>query len=152
MKKPARTLVLAMTAAALLVPATAGASQLRSFSQFDVVTGSIGAPTHTGLILKARAPMTVRAFGGVCPSGGGACVGPDGDPLGLVARVGDGDWTPVGNGPTQVTGTGELVLAVNDSLLTGFTGGFLAITAYDCYPGNGNGDATHYHCGPPGQN
>jgi hypothetical protein len=151
MMKTARTLLLGIAAVALIAPASAGASQVRSFSQFDVVTGSIAAPSHTGLVLKARAPMTIRAFGSVCPSGGGACVGPDGDPLGLVARVGNGEWTRVGNGPTQIAGTGELVLAIDDSLLTAFSGGFLAITAYDCFPGNGNGDANHYHCGPPGQ-
>ena len=146
MMKPARTLLLAVAAAALLVPATAGASQLRSSTEFHSVTGT----THTGLVLKSRAPVTVRAFGAVCPSGG-ACAGPDANPWGLIARVGDGEWTQVGSGPTKVTGDGELVFAVNSDGLTGYTGGFLAIVSYDCYPGNGNGDANHYHCGPPGQ-
>ena len=116
--------------------------------------------------IKPGAPVTVRAFGAVCPLAGSSCPGPDGSPAdlatggfllagvpawGLVARAGSGPWTQVGSGPTQVSGTGDLTFAVNDDAPSDNTGGFVVLFSYDCYPGNGNGDQQHYHCGPPGK-
>ena len=148
----------------MLLPATAGASQLRSFTEFHVVNAKTG--VDTGFALKPGAPVTVRAFGAVCPLAGSSCPGPDGSPAdlatggfllagvpawGLVARAGSGPWTQVGSGPTQVSGTGDLTFAVNDDAPSDNTGGFVVLFSYDCYPGNDNGDQQHYHCGPPGK-
>lgn len=60
--------------------------------------------------------------------------------------------TSVGAGPTELTGSGEVYFAVNDNYFPDNYGtGYDVTISYVCYPGNGNGDANHYHCGPPGQ-
>jgi hypothetical protein len=153
---------------ALLAPGAAEANQMRGVTEFLPVSARTMPGADTGFAVKAGAPLTVRAFGGVCLFGAGSCVdSPNGDPSvdtttgafplpgapagALIARVGDGPWTQVGSGPTAVSGSGNLVFAVNDDSLGNNTGGFLAIFSYECYPGNGFGDQQHYRCGPPGK-
>ena len=130
--------------------------------------GSLGVPgASTGLVLDGES-VTVTAAGTVCP-GTGSCFGPDGDASadttqsgfggfvapgapawGLVARVGGGAWVQVGSGPTTLSGTGELVFAVNDDLFWDNAGSFAVTVDRQCWPGWGWGDANHDHCGPPG--
>ena len=69
---------------------------------------------------------------------------------GLVGRVGGGPWVQIGTGPTRLSGTGELVFAVNDDLLADNSGSFTVTVSYSCWPGWGYGDENHTHCGPPG--
>src|SRR4051812_1431364 len=76
------TLALVLTSLALIGPASADASQLQSFTEFDVVNAKTG--IDTGFSLKSGAPITVRAFGSVCPLGGSLCPGPDGSPSDLA--------------------------------------------------------------------
>ncbi|MCW2967853.1 MAG: putative internalin, partial [Solirubrobacteraceae bacterium] len=91
--------------------------------------GSLGA--DTGIAVDASHPLTVSAAGTWYPCGGCA-IGPDGGSTwsantlasyapgaSLVAKVGSGPWFEIGSGPTSVTGTGELYLAMND-----YPGGF----------------------------
>ena len=130
--------------------------------------GSLAVPgASTGLVLDGES-VTVTAAGTVCP-GTGSCFGPDGDASvdttqsgyggfvtpgapawGLVARVGGGAWVQVGSGPTTLSGTGELVFAVNDDLFWDNAGSFAVTVDRQCWPGWGWGDANHDHCGPPG--
>jgi hypothetical protein len=56
----------------------------------------------------------------------------------------------VGSGPTTLSGTGELVFAVNDDLFWDNAGSFTVTVSYECWPGWGYGDEKHTHCGPPG--
>lgn len=146
----------------------------------DYTVGSRTVPgVATGLVLKANASVTVTATGSVCP-GTGYCSGPDGvtsvntwqspygafllpgaPAYGLVARVGSGEWTQVGRGPTSVSGTGELVFAFNDDVYGDNQGTFNVTVTYNrrsasqasqpCQPGWGYGDGNHEHTGPPGQ-
>ena len=130
---------------------------------------------NTGLVLK-KGSVTVTATGEVCAYYSMRCVSPDGDPsvdttqtslggfvlpgapgYGLVGRVGSGQWVQVGSGPTKLSGTGELVFAVNDDLFDDNTGGFMVTVSNKksgvsrtCWPGWGWGDDNHVHCGPPG--
>jgi hypothetical protein len=160
---------------ALAIPAQALANGPQSVSQQYTVGSTTVPGVDTGFILKPGLPVTVTATGTVCPFGGtpDTCFGtsPNGYPAfdtttssfggfvlpgapawGLVGRVGTGPWTQVGTGPTTLSGTGDLVFAVNDDLFSDNSGNFTATVSYTCYPGNGNGDKNHYHCGPPGQN
>jgi len=73
--------------------------------------------------------------------------------MSLVARVGtEGPWTLIGEGPTTLSGSGDVYFAVNDNYFPDNAGGFVATISITCYPGKGLGDANHTHCGPPGQN
>ena len=130
--------------------------------------GSLGVPgASTGLVLDGDS-VTITAAGTVCPWAG-SCFGPGGDASfdttqsgfggfvapgapawGLVARVGAGPWVQVGSGPTTLSGTGELVFAVNDDLFWDNAGSFSVTVARQCWPGWGWGDVNHDHCGPPG--
>jgi hypothetical protein len=130
--------------------------------------GSVAVPgASTGLVLDGDS-VTVTAAGTFCP-GTGSCFGPGGDASvdtthsgyggfvapgapawGLVARVGAGAWVQVGDGPTTLSGTGELVFAVNDDLFWDNAGSFTVTVSYSCWPGWGYGDENHHHCGPPG--
>jgi hypothetical protein len=130
--------------------------------------GAMAVPgASTGLVLAGDS-VTVSATGTVCPWTG-SCFGPDGDASvdttqsgyggfvapgapawGLVARVGGGAWVQVGSGPTTLSGTGELVFAVNDDLFWDNAGSFTVTVDRQCWPGWGWGDGNHDHCGPPG--
>jgi hypothetical protein len=130
--------------------------------------GSVAVPgASTGLVLDGDS-VTVTAAGTFCP-GTGSCFGPGGDASvdtthsgyggfvapgapawGLVARVGAGAWVQVGDGPTTLSGTGELVFAVNDDLFWDNAGSFTVTVVRQCWPGWGWGDTNHDHCGPPG--
>lgn len=120
--------------------------------------------TNTGFTLTARLPVTITASGMAnrgsgttdpngapgshCPQ---SCTGP-GLPVGsLIGRIGTGPVFLVGAGPTTVSGDGTLYLAFNDGWYQDNSGFFVATISYPCQPGNGFGDANHYHCGPPGQ-
>ena len=137
--------------------------------------GSLTVPgVDTGLVLRTGQSVTVTATGSVCPHDLAFCVGPDGDPsidtthseyggwvlpgapaYGLVGRVGDGPWVQVGSGPTTLSGSGDLVFAVNDEYgAFGDNSGSFTVTissSSGCYPGNGYGDTNHDHSGPPGR-
>jgi hypothetical protein len=164
---------LTLAATILLVVATQGTAASTATTSVYIV-GALTAPgVNTGLVLKKGHPVTVTATGRVC-IGTGYCGGPDGNSstnttqssfllpgapaYGLVGRVGTGQWVQVGSGPTQLSGRGELVFAVNDDFYGDNTGSFTATVSYtttggasrDCYPGWGYGDANHEHCGPPG--
>jgi hypothetical protein len=159
----------AIVAIALAAAAQAGAGGPRTVSSTYTVGGLTVPGVITGLVLRPGQVVTVTATGGVCPTGDAYCPGPDGNaavdstsiafggfPLpeapawGLVGRVGDGPWVQVGGGPTTLSGTGALVFAVNDDLLTDNTGSFTVSVSYACWPGWGYGDKNHTHCGPPG--
>lgn len=165
--------------ALVLAAQVTAASPTTSSSVYTV--GSLTVPgVDTGLTLKSGRYVTVTAIGAVCP-GTGYCVGPDGYPsvdtmhsnyggfvlpgapaYGLVGRVGDGPWVQVGSGPTKLSGSGDLVFAVNDDWYPDNTGSFTVTVTYSrgsasqgavsitsCYPGWGYGDANHDHSGPP---
>ena len=110
-----------------------------------VVPGTAGGDGHGGtppvatpIVLGSNGAVVVTATGTVYLSAldvfGGLPNGPNGgnstgsNPAGpgalvpsspygcLVARVGTGDWRCIGAGPTLLSGTGEVMLAVNDGL------------------------------------
>lgn len=140
--------------------------------------GSTTVPgVDTGLVLNGQS-VTVTATGTVCITNWGYCTDPDGDPsvdttqtgfggfvlpgapaYGLVGRVGDGPWVQVGSGPTQLSGSGDLVFAVNDDYFRDNSGYFTvtvsgtlsSLDSNGCYPGYGYGDVNHEHSGPPGR-
>jgi hypothetical protein len=137
------------------------------------VSGLTVPGADTGLALTAGMSVTVTAEGAICVSGTSRCHGPDGmsevdttksnyggfvlpgaPAYGLLGRVGDGSWVQVGSGPTTLSGTGDLVFAVNDDLLSDNTGSFTVtvtvVGSSACFPGWGYGDAKHSHVGPPG--
>ena len=132
----------------------------------------------TGLVLKKGHPVTLTATGTVCPGIGLTCTSPAGNhgfgttptdlggflqpeapAHGLLARVGSGKWTHVGNGPIKLSGKGNLVFAFNDNWYPDNVGGFTVTVSYGaapqepsgCQPGKGTGDKNHVHTGPPGQ-
>jgi hypothetical protein len=159
----------AVVAIALAAAAQAGAAGPTTVSAAYTVGGLTVPGVSTGLVLRPGQIVTVTATGGVCPYGNSYCPGPDGNaaidttgtsfggfPLpgapawGLVGRVGSGSWVQVGTGPTTLSGTGALVFAVNDDLLVDNTGSFAVTVRWACWPGWGNGDKNHTHCGPPG--
>jgi hypothetical protein len=153
---------------ALALAAQAGAAGPTTGSSTYAVSGQSVPGVSTGLVLTSGMTVTVTADGAVCPYGDGFCPGPDGVPWdtttswfgsfvlpgapawGLVGRVGGGPWVQVGIGPTTLSGTGELVFAVNDDLFSDNVGNFTATVSYSCWPGGGYGDENHTHCGPPG--
>jgi hypothetical protein len=121
----------------------------------------------TGFVLMDGLPVTVTASGSVQWYCDGTCgdASPDGvvisapgrlddgsPPISLLATIGEGGYEFVGSGPTELTGAGELVFYVNDSDSYNNGGSWTVEVSYECYPGNGNGDTNHYHCGPPGKN
>jgi hypothetical protein len=154
---------------ALIATTQAGAAGPTNVSNVYTVDGLAIPGVDTGLVLRQGQVVTVTATGGVCPYGDSYCPGPDGNaavdttdssyggfPLpgapawGLVGRVGSGAWVQVGQGPTALSGTGALVLAVNDDLVADNAGSFTVTVSYACWPGWGYGDKNHTHCGPPG--
>ena len=110
--------------------------------------------TDTGIYIPAGESVTLTASGtwsmcqlAVCASGpngdgfpsSASTWGQFADPSAnngvLIASTdGGGTWTPVGTGPTVVTGPGELLLAANDTPPTNGTCGFNAPTG--CYSDN----------------
>ena len=48
----------------------------------------------------------------------------------LIARVGNGPWVPIGEGPVVVSGTGQLYLAYNDDNYGDNGGGFTATVTF----------------------
>jgi hypothetical protein len=159
----------AVVAIALAAAAQAGAAGPTTVSATYVVDGGSVPGASTGLVLRLGETVTVTGTGGVCPYGDSYCPGPDGNGAvdtmhssygafllpgapawGLVGRVGSGPWVQIGHGPTALSGTGALVFAVNDDLLSDNTGSFAVIVSYACWPGWGYGDKNHTHCGPPG--
>ena len=154
---------------AFAVAGHAGAARSTTVSGTFTVGGLTVPGASTGLVLTAGMSVTVTATGAVCASGNTFCPGPNGNGAfntttssyggfvlpgapawGLVGKVGSGPWVQVGSGPTKLTGTGELVFAVNDDLLSDNTGSFTVTVSYSCWPGWGYGDKNHTHCGPPG--
>lgn len=154
---------------AVALVAQAGAAGPATVSNTYTVGGQGVPGVTTGLVLTAGMSVTVTATSAVCPFGDGFCPGPDGyvpwdtttssfggfvlpgaPAWGLVGRVGAGPWVQVGSGPTTLSGTGELVFAVNDDLFSDNAGSFTVTVSYACWPGWGYGDENHTHCGPPG--
>lgn len=164
-----------LVATIVLVLAAQGSAGVTT-SDYTVPSTTDEPGLYTGLVLKKGRSVTVTASGEVCPNTG-YCVEPDGTSLvntgqssfggfvlpgapayGLIGRVGSGQWVQVGDGPTTLSGKGELVFAVNDDLFGDNSGGFLVTVSYKesgvtrtCWPGWGYGDDNHEHCGPPGQ-
>ena len=166
--KRLRSWTAAVAVLALAVAAQAGAAGPTTVSNTYTVGGLSVPGASTGLVLTSGMSVTVTAGGAVCPYWG-FCPGPDGYALwdttqssfggfplpgapawGLVGRVGGGQWVQIGTGPTSLSGTGELVFAVNDDLLVDNSGSFTVTVSYSCWPGWGYGDKNHTHCGPPG--
>ena len=171
-----RAVALITAVVGLIGPAQALADGPQSVSIPYAVNSTALPGVDTGLIVPAGEPVTVTATGTVCayvPTPGSCFdqVGPDGnasfDTLppqpygpfvlpgapawGLVARIGDGPWMQVGSGPTQLSGSGDLVFSVNDNVFSDNSGSFTATVSFTCYPGYGYGDPNHFHCGAPGQ-
>ena len=158
-----------------LTPVFAKSSGLGNQSASDAYTvaANVEGWQDTGFTLKAGLPVVVTATGvancGSAPCAGGPagacpwwikdCIAPSGllvpggHPFALYAQVGSGLPVFVGDGPTTLTGAGPLSFGYNDRLTTyGDNGGGFDVTVtYLCQPGNGRGDANHYHCGPSGQ-
>jgi hypothetical protein len=158
--------LVAVLACAVVGQAAAGPTTVST--TYTVAGGSVPGAS-TGLVLTSGMSVTVTAAGAVCPFGDSFCPGPGGytpwdtthssyggftlpgaPAWGLVGRVGSGPWVQVGTGPTSLSGTGELVFAVNDDLFVDNAGNFAVTVSYTCWPGWGYGDANHTHCGPPG--
>ena len=159
----------AVVAIALAAATQAGAAGPSTASVSFTVGGLAVPGVSTGVVLRQGQIVTVTATGGVCPYGTSYCPGPGGNaavdttgttfggfPLpgapawALIGRVGSGPWVQVGTGPTTLSGTGVLVFAVNDDLLVDNAGSFAVTVSWACWPGWGNGDKNHTHCGPPG--
>lgn len=112
----------------------------------------------TGFFLKEGVPAVISASGLVgfyfagltdpsTPNGREDLFLFNGFPVvSLVARVGGGDLQFVGYGPTELTGSGEVVFYINDTYFPDNTGSFTIEISYDCYPGFGYEDPNHYHC------
>jgi PA-IL-like protein len=160
-----------LSAVVLVLAAQVGAAGGVTTSSYTVASTTDEPGFSTGLVLK-KGSVTVTATGTVCYIGS-LCVGPDGDSsidtsdpgfllpgasgIALVGRVGTGPWVQLGSGPTTLSGKGELVLAVNDIYYPDNTGSYVVNVSYKasgvsrtCWPGWGNGDTNHEHCGPPG--
>jgi hypothetical protein len=165
-------LVLALATQGTAARPTTGQNTTTTTTSYTVRSTTVPG-ADTGLVLQSGQSVTVTATGSVCYRVG-TCLGPDGNATantttsaygsfllpggpgwGLVGRVGSGSWIQVGSGPTTLSGTGDLVFAVNDDLYRDNTGSFLVTVTLSysdgaCYPGQGNGDANHDHTGPPG--
>ncbi|GAA0877471.1 hypothetical protein GCM10009119_04390 [Algoriphagus jejuensis] len=123
-----------------------------------VLPGTTSDGLATGFTVKEGIPLLLTASGEVgfyfagltdpaTPNGRPELGSINGLPLvSLVARVGDGEFQFVGTGPTQLTGSGELVLYVNDSFFGDNSGAWTVEVSYRCFPGYGLGDKNHYHC------
>jgi hypothetical protein len=132
----------------------------KSKQVMDIYTlqGTMADGLATGFILKPGLPVTLSASGqvGFYWAGLADPATPNGRPnvgffngfplISLVARVGGGELQFIGAGPTQLTGSGELVLYINDNFFADNTGAWNVTVSYDCYPGYGYGDQNHYHC------
>lgn len=139
---------------------TSGDSGLEKFKVIDSyeIQGTDEGGLATGFFLKEGVPAIITASGEVgwyfagltdtsTPNGVAALGNYNGFTLiSLVARVGGGELQFVGEGPTQLTGSGEVVFYINDTYFEDNTGSYQIEIAYDCFPGFGNGDANHYHC------
>lgn len=113
----------------------------------------------TGFVLKEGISATITASGqvGFYFAGLNDPATPNGRPdagifngfpvVSLVARVGGGDLQFVGIGPTQLTGSGEVVFYVNDTFFSDNSGSWDIQIAYECYPGPGYWK-THSEFGP----
>jgi hypothetical protein len=167
--------VILVTAVVLALGAQGSAAGTTTSSVYTVAGTTTLSGLNTGLVLKKGRPVIVTATGVVCITLElSVCVTPDGDPLvdttqssfalpgarayGLFGRVGSGPWKLLGSGPTTLSGKGELLLAMNDDRYVDNSGSFTVTVSYaesgvsrDCWPGWGNGDDNHQHCGPPGQ-
>jgi hypothetical protein len=105
----------------------------------------IGLPT--GIVLRSSQPVTITAVDAGATCGGlyGSCkAGPNGNypttdrnalapnlvVYSQIARVGSGPWVFVGEGPTVVSGTGQLFLAYNDGAYSDNAGGFVATVTF----------------------
>jgi len=128
------TAVAIATLAGAAVPAQAdvmsitvpAASETGVFTGISLGTGDSVSITATGVAQTASWQQTTDPDG-LWPGGGSAsCVGIPETCLAqttasaLVGRVGDGEWTLVGSGPTVLTGVGQVWLAYNDAI--GFFG------------------------------
>lgn len=123
-----------------------------------LLSGTMADGLATDFVLKEGVPVTLSALGEVgfyylgladpaTPNGRPELGSMNGFPIvSLVARVGGGELQFVGTGPTILTGSGELVLYVNDNFFGDNSGAWNVTVSYDCYPGNGLGDPNHYHC------
>ena len=124
----------------------------------------------TGIVdagLSSPGQVTISATGSVNIADNpnfGQNVGPNGDPNGqcdcfqpslpaysLIAQIGNGAWQEVGAGPTTLSGTGEIFLAVNDSDYSDNSGRWTASVAGATAPkrtlsvvskGSGSGSVT----------
>ena len=138
----ALVVVTALAAVGMAVAAAPGGAADLSFqvpanSGPSSIAGAV--PFLTGIVLNGQSVVVTCSgtidFGGGSP---GVCdgvsgfagaalilgVGSNSPPymtVALIARVGTGPWQLVGSGPTLITGTGELELAVNDAPAGGFT-------------------------------
>lgn len=139
---------------------TSAASQKdkRQVTDQYLLPGTLEAGLATGFVLKEGLPVTVTASGLIVFYNGGNNnpATPNGRPdvqqyngfpvVSLVASVGGGELQFLGTGPTQLTGSGELVLYINDTFFSDNSGAWNVEVSYECYPGNGFGDQNHYHC------
>jgi hypothetical protein len=165
-------LTLVMTIVLVLAAQSSAAGGVTT-SEYTVASTTDEPGLNTGLVLEKGTSVTVTAAGTVCYIGS-LCVDPDGDSsintttvpgfvlpdapgIGLIGRVGSGPWVHIGSGPKKLRGVGALVLAVNDNWFPDNTGSFMVTVSYKesgvsrtCWPGWGNGDTNHDHCGPPG--
>jgi hypothetical protein len=180
MRRFLKPLTLAGATAVLAIAAQATAAPTHVTHVYTVEPRTVPG-VDTGLVLKSGRAVTATATGTVCPGSTPNCAGSDGltsvdtthspygsfllpgaPAYGLVARIGQGNWVQVGSGPTQLSGSGDLVFAVNDDWYPDNTGSFRVTVSYSrgsasqvsapksCYPGNGYGDTHHEHSGPPG--
>jgi hypothetical protein len=132
-----RVLALCLTASVVAFGFVLFAAPGGTASLDIVVPGTAGgpnnggtAPVSTGVVLAGGQSVLVSGSGTVFlttnngfpndPDGGnpgnstGNSLVPN-SPYGcLAARVGSGSWACIGSGPTELTGTGEIQLAVND--------------------------------------
>ncbi|MCL6257685.1 hypothetical protein M3O96_01205 [Aquiflexum sp. TKW24L] len=123
------------------------------------ILGTMSEGLATGFILNEGVPALITASGevGFYFAGLGDPATPNGRPdagsfngfpvVSLVARVGGGDLQFVGTGPTQLTGSGEVVFYVNDSFFGDNSGSWNIQIAYECYHGPGYWK-THSEFGP----
>lgn len=92
------------------------------------VTASGVAQTNPGFPVTGPDGLYPDGGSGPCPFGEFPCLAPT-RASALIGRVGTGEWTYVGNGPTVLTGTGDVRLAYNDA--PGFfgdnSGGYAAV-------------------------
>jgi len=139
---------------------TAADMNLERFKVIDEyeILGTDDDGLATGFILKEGVPAVITASGLVgfyfagqtdpsTPNGrADAGIYNSFPVVSLVARVGGGELQFVGEGPTELTGSGEVVFYINDTFFEDNDGSYTIQISYYCYPGFGIGDANHYHC------